>query len=64
VLLGTPLGNLLGTYWELEWNKGKMKKKTYLSACWGALLRVLAAWNFYFQNCLSSFLAWANIPPL
>jgi hypothetical protein len=32
VLLGTPLGNLLGTYWELEWNKGKMKKNI-LSSC-------------------------------
>jgi hypothetical protein len=26
-ILGTPLGNTLGTHWELEGNKGKMKKK-------------------------------------
>jgi hypothetical protein len=30
-----------------------------LSACWAF---PLAAWNFYFQNCLSPFLAWANTP--
>jgi hypothetical protein len=28
-----------------------------MSACWAF---PLAAWNFYFQNCLSPFLAWAN----
>jgi hypothetical protein len=31
VLLGTPLGNILGTHWELEGNKGKMKKNPPLS---------------------------------
>jgi hypothetical protein len=28
-----------------------------LSACWAF---PLATWNFYFQNCLSPFWAWAN----
>jgi len=74
VLLGTPLGNLLGTWMEQRKNEKKhtlllpslpnpklkrKKNQGTLSACW-ALLRLLAAWNFSFQNCLSSFLAWAN----
>ncbi len=75
MLLGTPLGNILGTWKEHVGNKRKMKKnpafpppkttknkkkkkkKGDLSACWAF---PLAAWNFYFQNCSSPFLAWAK----
>jgi hypothetical protein len=59
------IGNPLGT-WR---NKGKLKppspkhlEKTNqgtLSACCAF---PFAAWNFYFQNCSSPFLAWANTP--
>jgi hypothetical protein len=40
----------------------KLKRKWHqgtLSACWAF---PLATWNFYFQNCLSPFLVWANTP--
>jgi len=68
------IGNLMGTWKEHVGTKEKWKnplpdgppfKKLYnnkikaLSACWAF---PLTAWNFYFQNCLSSFLAWANTP--
>jgi hypothetical protein len=36
------------------WNK---TNQGTLSACWAF---PLTAWNFYFQNCSSPFLAWAN----
>jgi hypothetical protein len=65
-----------GTHWELEGNMLGTKEKwkspatnhpklrreknqCTSSACWAF---PLAAWNFYFQNCLSPFLAWANTP--
>jgi hypothetical protein len=52
---------MLGTHWD----QGRKTKKTppaplqkrKNSACWAF---PLAAWNFYFQNGLSPFLAWAN----
>jgi hypothetical protein len=53
-----------GTHWELGGNilgtkeKWKINQGT-LSTCWAFQL---AAWNFYFQNCSSPFLAWANTP--
>ncbi len=76
--LGEHIGNLMRTHWELEgnilgtnekWKKSsppktptpKLKKinQGTLSACWAF---PLAAKNFYFQNCSSPFLAWANTP--
>jgi hypothetical protein len=66
------LGNLrnpMGTHWEQRREKENLpsnpplppQKKTtgsLMSACWAFSL---ASWrNFYFQNCLSPFLAWAN----
>jgi hypothetical protein len=35
------------------------KNQGTLSACWAF---PFVAWNFYFQNCSSPFLAWANTP--
>jgi hypothetical protein len=68
------IGNLIGTHWELERNmlgtkekwkiilppppKLKEKKNQGTLSAYGAF--PLAAWNFYSQNCLSPFLAWAN----
>ncbi len=62
--------NMLGT--KEKWKKillpthppthPKLKRKKNqgtLSACWAF---PLAAWNFYFQNYSSPFLAWANTP--
>jgi len=40
-------------------NPLKQKNQGTLSECWAF---PLTAWNFYFQNCLSLFLAWANTP--
>jgi hypothetical protein len=34
------------------------KKSRHFSACWAF---PMAAWNFYFQNCWSPFLAWARV---
>jgi hypothetical protein len=69
-LLGEQLGEPLGNWCEHTGNKDPkppppqtrlfyLKKKTgpLMSAWWGFSL---IAWNFYFQNCLSLFLAWAN----
>jgi hypothetical protein len=66
VLLGTYWGMHLGTHWEQR-NKTnnpcpppthkKQKTGSFMRACWAF---PLAAWNFYFQNCSSPFLAWAN----
>jgi len=70
------LGKILGTHWELERNmlgtkekfkkisptpklKRKKKNQGTLSACQAL---PLATWDFYFQNCSSPFLAWANTP--
>jgi len=39
--------------------KLKQKNQGTLSVCWAF---PLAARNFYFRNCLSPFLAWANTP--
>jgi len=39
----------------------KVKKtRPIVNACWAFSL---AAWNFYFQNCLSPFSTWAHTPP-
>jgi len=59
------LGTLKGTCWEHVGNKGKRKKKKKnslhptlkMSACWAF---PLTAWNFYFWNSWSPFLAKAN----
>jgi len=56
----------MGAHWEYRKKPKKSlpcpskKKKTgaLLSGCWAFFS--LAAQNFYFQNCLSPFLAWAN----
>ncbi len=74
-ILGTrwePIGNLMVTCWEQRKNeknppltpptqnfKKRKKEKGTLSACRAFQL---AAWNFYFQNCSSPFLAWGNTP--
>ncbi len=61
-----PIGNLKGTYCEqrkmkknppLPTQNLKEKNQGTLSACWAF---PLTAWNFYFQNYSSPFLAWAN----
>jgi hypothetical protein len=66
-----PHGNLKGTCWEQRQNEKillppppkplKKRKQCTLSSCWAFSL---AAWNFYLQNYLSPFLAWANNSPI
>jgi len=67
--LGEPQNNMMRTCWEHIGNKEekqkitpptlprKEKKRPIMSTCWAFLL---VAWNFYFQNSLSWFLARAN----
>jgi hypothetical protein len=60
----------MGTHMEHDKNKGKKKKysspppPSQKEKTWtpdeSMLSLSFAAWNFYFQNCLSPFLAWAN----
>ncbi len=50
-------GNTLGTHWQKKTKNSFPKTGPLLSAWWAFWL---AAWNFYFHNCLSPFLAWAN----
>jgi hypothetical protein len=54
----------MGTHLELEKNmlgtKEKWKKSSSPPSPPPHPAFPLAAWNFYFQNCSSPFLAWAN----
>jgi len=66
-ILEEHIGNL-GAYWEPDGKKGKRKKCPppnffflKIKALW-VHAEPLAAWNFYFQNCSSPFVAWANTP--
>ncbi len=43
--------------WGTSWEQGKQKKQKNPSLISVAPAFSLNAWNFYFQNCLSSFLA-------
>jgi len=63
------LGNFMGTHKEHDGNKGKKKnispplpfQKEKNWTCHESMLSLsLAAWNFYFENSLSPYLAWAN----
>ncbi len=61
--LGEPNGDMMRTQWEQRTNKKipfappKRRNWTFISVFWTISL---ATWNFYFQNCLSPFLTWAN----
>jgi hypothetical protein len=70
-----PIENLKGTFWEqskIRKKKSsppssppqpKLKRKNKIKALWGhAESSYWLHENFYFQNCLSPFLAWANDP--
>jgi hypothetical protein len=63
------MGNLMGTHWEHDGNKRKKKntppphpfQKRKNWTCHESMLSLsLAAWNFYFENSLSPYVAWAN----
>jgi hypothetical protein len=75
VVIGNTLeehiGNLMGTHWELEGNKGKMKKISPPPPHQHEREKIKALsvhaepshWQHeisMFQNCSSPFLAWAN----
>jgi len=60
---------LLGTFWKLDENMGaignkkkKQKIPPHQENIWIPRMHVrafsLVTWNFYFQNCLSTFLTW------
>jgi hypothetical protein len=68
--IGSILGNILGTLWELVGNKQKIhspppppchkeKNEWLMSACWAF---PFATWNSSFENSSSWFFTWANIP--
>jgi len=52
--------NLIGTNWEQPENKNSPPPQKKAKASYKVFS--LATQNFYFQNCLSPFLAWANTP--
>ncbi len=60
--LGKHIENLMGTHCVLEGNMlGTKEKWKKIKALWGhAEPSHWLPWNFYFQNCLSPFLAWVN----
>jgi hypothetical protein len=70
-ILGNPLrtswehiGNMMGTRKKSQKNPRPPSNKFYKKKTWtpheSMLSLSLAAWNFYFQNCLSTFLAWGT----